>query len=30
MIDLTHKGVFAFATGAIADRLVQGPDGHGR
>jgi len=30
VIDLTHKGVFAFATGAITDRLVKGPDGHGR
>jgi hypothetical protein len=26
-IDLLHKGVYAFATGAVADRLVPGPPG---
>ncbi|HEU4326343.1 MAG TPA: hypothetical protein VFS21_24595 [Roseiflexaceae bacterium] len=25
VIDLLHKGVYAFATGAIADRLIAGP-----
>jgi hypothetical protein len=25
VIDLVHKGVYAFVTGAVADRLVQGP-----
>lgn len=25
VIDLLHKGVYAFATGAVADRLVAGP-----
>ena len=27
VIDLLHKGVYAFVTGAVADRLVQGPPG---
>ena len=27
VIDLFHKGVYAFATGAVADRLVPGPPG---
>ena len=26
-LDLVHKGVYAFVTGAIADRLVAGPAG---
>lgn len=26
-IDVLHKGVYAFATGAVADRLVAGPPG---
>ncbi len=26
-IDLLHKAVYAFATGAVADRLVEGPSG---
>jgi hypothetical protein len=26
-IDLLHKGVYAFVTGAVADRLVDGPAG---
>lgn len=26
VVDLLHKAVFAFATGAVADRLVQGPE----
>ena len=26
-IDLLHKGVYAFVTGAVADRLVDGPVG---
>src|SRR5918995_4992802 len=26
-IDLLHKGVYAFITGAVADRLVDGPAG---
>jgi hypothetical protein len=26
-IDLLHKGVYAFITGAVADRLVAGPPG---
>ncbi len=25
VIDLVHKGIYAFATGAVADRLVAGP-----
>ncbi|TGE10632.1 hypothetical protein EU556_05840 [Hymenobacter fodinae] len=24
-IDLIHKGIYAFVTGAVADRLIQGP-----
>ena len=27
VIDLMHKGIYAFATGLIADRLVAGPPG---
>ena len=27
VIDLLHKGVYAFTTGLIADRLVAGPPG---
>ncbi|MBV8710035.1 MAG: hypothetical protein JOZ45_02935 [Acidobacteriaceae bacterium] len=27
IIDLLHKGVYAFATGAVADRLIPGPPG---
>jgi hypothetical protein len=27
MIDLLHKAVYAFATGAVADLLVAGPEG---
>jgi len=26
-IDLLHKAIYAFATGAVADRLVAGPTG---
>ena len=26
-IDLLHKGIYAFVTGAVADRLVPGPPG---
>ncbi len=26
VIDLTHKGIYAFVTGAVADRLIAGPD----
>ena len=26
-LDLVHKGVYAFVTGAVADRLVTGPEG---
>lgn len=26
-IDLVHKGVYAFVTGSIADRLIEGPAG---
>ena len=26
-IDLLHKGIYAFATGAVADRLIPGPAG---
>ena len=25
VIDLLHKGIYAFATGAVADRLINGP-----
>ena len=25
VIDLVHKGVYAFATGLVADRLIEGP-----
>jgi hypothetical protein len=27
VIDLTHKAIYAFVTGAVADRLVPGPEG---
>ncbi len=27
VLDLTHKGVYAFVTGAVADRLIAGPAG---
>jgi hypothetical protein len=27
VIDLAHKGVYAFVTGYIADRLIEGPPG---
>jgi hypothetical protein len=27
VIDLLHKGIYAFATGAVADRLIPGPPG---
>ena len=27
VIDLLHKAIYAFATGAVADRLVAGPHG---
>jgi hypothetical protein len=27
VIDLTHKGVYAFVTGYIADYLIEGPPG---
>jgi hypothetical protein len=27
VIDLLHKGIYAFATGAVADRLIVGPPG---
>ncbi len=27
LIDLLEKGVYAFVTGAVADRLIAGPDG---
>ena len=27
VIDLLHKGIYAFVTGAVADRLVPGPPG---
>ena len=30
VIDLLHKGVYAFTTGAVADRLVHGPKGMSR
>lgn len=26
VIDLLHKGIYAFATGAVADMLIAGPD----
>jgi hypothetical protein len=25
MIDLLHKAIYAFVTGAVADRLIPGP-----
>jgi hypothetical protein len=27
VIDLIHKGVYAFVTGAVADQLIEGPSG---
>ncbi|ACO48125.1 hypothetical protein DEDE109153_08185 [Deinococcus deserti] len=27
VIDLLHKGIYAFVTGYVADRLIQGPPG---
>ena len=27
LIDLVHKGVYAFVTGGVADNLIQGPSG---
>jgi hypothetical protein len=27
VIDLVHKGIYAFAAGAVADRLIAGPPG---
>jgi hypothetical protein len=27
VIDILHKGVYAFATGVVADRLISGPPG---
>ncbi len=27
VIDLVHKGVYAFVTGGVADRLIEGPPG---
>ena len=27
VIDLVHKAIYAYATGAVADRLVQRPEG---
>jgi hypothetical protein len=27
VIDLLHKGIYAFVTGAVADRLIDGPPG---
>ena len=27
VLDLTHKGVYAFVTGYVADRLIAGPAG---
>ena len=27
VVDLLHKGIYAFTTGAVADRLVSGPEG---
>jgi hypothetical protein len=27
ILDLTHKGVYAFVTGYVADRLIAGPVG---
>jgi hypothetical protein len=27
VIDLLHKGIYAFVTGAVADRLIPGPPG---
>lgn len=30
VVDLLHKGVYAFATGAVADRLIGGPKGSPR
>ncbi len=30
VIDLLHKAIYAYATGAVADRLVSGPEGQQR
>src|ERR687890_2286149 len=30
VIDLLHKAIYAYATGAVADRLVEGPEGQSR
>src|SRR3712207_6833411 len=30
VIDLLHKAIYAYATGAVADRLVRGPEGQQR
>jgi hypothetical protein len=30
VIDLLHKAIYAYVTGAAADRLVQGPEGQER
>jgi hypothetical protein len=30
VIDLLHKAIYAYATGAAADRLVKGPEGQKR
>ena len=27
VIDLLHKGIYAFVTGAVADQLIKGPEG---
>jgi hypothetical protein len=28
VIDLVHKGIYAFAAGLVADRLIEGPPRH--
>lgn len=28
VIDLMHKGIYAFVTGAVADSIISGPDRH--
>ncbi len=30
VIDLLHKAIYAYATGAAADRLIEGPRGQTR